>query len=127
MATKVITLSDKTLTSSYNAYNDAFGNTSLDTPSIAYYGNTTIDLVTNGLPAGSTINGVVLYALYTSSLHGYSIRDCSINGTTAHTGTWASGNTTLNHALITGSSFVFNMRLLNLNEVPANEATRFSM
>ena len=37
MATKVITLSDKTLTSSYNAYNDAFGNTSLDTPSIAYY------------------------------------------------------------------------------------------
>ena len=100
MATKVITLSDKTLTSSYNAYNDAFGNTSLDTPSIAYYGNTTIDLTANGIPAGSTINGVVLYALYTSSLHGYSIRDCSINGTTAHTGTWASGNTTLNHTLI---------------------------
>ena len=38
MATKVISLSDKSLTSSYNAYNDAFGNTSLDTPSIAYYG-----------------------------------------------------------------------------------------
>lgn len=122
MATRVITLSDKTLTSSYNAYNDAFGNTSLDTPSIAYYGNTTIDLTANGIPAGSTINGVVLYALYTSSLHGYSIRDCSINGTTAHTGTWASGNTTLNHALITGSSFVFNMRFksstLNTNYPP---------
>ena len=89
MATKVISLSDKSLTSSYNAYNDAFGNTSLDTPSIAYYGNTTVDLTANGIPAGSTINGVVMYALYTSALHGYSIRDCSINGTTAHTGTWA--------------------------------------
>lgn len=110
MATKVITLSDKSLTSSYNAYNDAFGNTSLDTPSIAYFGNTTIDLTANGIPAGSTINGVVLYALYSSALHGYSIRDFSINTTTAHAGTWASGNTTLNHALITGSSFVFNMR-----------------
>ena len=122
MATKVISLSDKSLTSSYNAYNDAFGNTSLDTPSIAYYGNTTIDLTANGIPAGSMINGVVLYALYTSSLHGYSIRDCSINGTTAHAGTWASGNTTLNHALITGSSFVFNMRFksstLNTNYPP---------
>jgi len=122
MATKVISLSDKSLTSSYNAYNDAFGNTSLDTPSIAYYGNTTIDLTANGIPAGSTINSVVMYALYTSSLHGYSIRDCSISGTTAHTGTWASGNTTLNHALITGSSFVFNMRFksstLNTNYPP---------
>jgi len=122
MATKVISLSDKSLTSSYNAYNDYFGNTSLETPSIAYYGNTTIDLTANGIPAGSTINSVVLYALYTSSLHGYSIRDCSINGTTAHTGTWASGNTTLNHALISGSSFVFNMRFksstLNTNYPP---------
>ena len=122
MATKIISLSDKSLTSSYNAYNDAFGNTSLETPSIAYYGNTTIDLTANGIPAGSTINGVVMYALYTSALHGYSIRDCSINGTTAHAGTWASGNTTLNHALITGSSFVFNMRFksstLNTNYPP---------
>ena len=122
MPTKVITLANKTLTSSYNAYNDAFGNTSLDTPSLAYYGNTTIDLLAQGIPAGSTITGVVMYALYSSSLHGYSLRDCSINGTNAHTGTWASGNTTLNHALITGTSFVFNMRFksstMNTNYPP---------
>ena len=110
MATKVITLADKSLVSTYTAYNDYFGQTSTSMPTIDYYGNTAIDLTAQGIPAGSTITGVVLYALYTSALHGYALRDCSINGTTAHSGTFNSGNTTLNHALISGSSFTFNMR-----------------
>lgn len=110
MATKQITLTNGTLKSEYYASWDSSAGYGTTTPSIGYYGNTTIDMVANGIPSGSTINSVTQYALYTSSLHGYNVRDTSINGTKAHTGNWASGNTALNAALITGDTFVFNMR-----------------
>lgn len=104
------TFPDKRLTSSYTAYTDTNGTKWTSTPDLTYYGSQTISFSDLGIPEGSTVTGLSLYANYTSSLHGYNVRDCQINSTNACTGNFTNGTTVLKHSLVTGDSFTFNLR-----------------